>query len=300
MERAHGMNYSLKPLAQEAAWKNLLKLSGSIPQSTVFIGPSGVGKKRTAKAFFQWINCEDRTVDSPCGVCSQCRKISENRHADLIEIAPEKDQILVDDLREMKKTLFFPPIEGKMRFILIDQAHKLNAASANSILKILEEPPAHTRFFLITHERGLLLPTIVSRSQFVHFSPLDEATLKTLLAQMEIEIPAHLFSVALDLLAGGLERASLFTDEKVISFLETALKANSDAISGMEGWQLEIFLDLLITREHKAALAAVAEPALANTHSQNAWQAVQLQKRLSRNANKKLIALATSNLAKEL
>lgn len=325
------MSHSLKPIAQDQAWQHLTRLADALPQGLILIGPSGVGKRRAVKALFQFIHCQKKTGGDtgeislfgapaaaepavadpealPCGECASCRKIAEGNHADLLEIGPKGDNIAVDDLREMKKTLYFAPMDGKYRFVIIDEAHKLNAASANTLLKTLEEPPAHTRFFLITHERGLLLPTIVSRCQFVHFAPLDRASLETLLARTGLELPKSLMPLCLDLLAGGLSRAALLADEKTLAFLEQAQSALSsgarrwdqiveiaDAI-GAEEWKLELFLDLLVRLSHRNAVAA-KDHAAAYHHADLALAAAFLRRRLERHANKKLVALAAADLA---
>ena len=329
-------NLSLKPRAQDQAWQTLVAISKAPPQSLILIGPSGVGKRRSAKALFQLLHCSSQGAESvedtlfggpaepatdaaplsePCGTCVSCRKIAQGKHADLIEISPRGETIAVDDLREMKKMLFFAPLEGRFRFVIIDEAHRLNTSSANTLLKTLEEPPAHTRFILITHERGLLLPTIVSRSQFVHFSPLDETTLKELLGELHFEIPDRLMSVTLALLAGGLERAALLADEKTIAFIETVqrslasppnrweeivaladqLASTSGSPDGNNDWRLELLLDLLVLGGHRSALASrnVNE---ARHFANRALDAAYLRRRLERNANKKLVALAAAEL----
>lgn len=327
---------SLKPRAQQAAWEKLVTLSSALPQGLILVGPSGVGKRRAARALFQLLSCSARqggtTEDSgslfnapeptatadlasePCGQCVSCRKVAENRHADLIEISPKGETIPVDDLREMKKSLFFPPMEGNVRFVIIDEAHKLNASSANTLLKTLEEPPAHTRFFLITHERGLLLPTIISRCQFVHFAPLDEVTLRELMVERGIEIPEGLMKVCLSLLAGGLDRAMMLSNEKTLAFIESVQRtlvrpsgswdeitklADSLVAASAEGsddWRLELLLDLLVLAGHRTALLGRNLPE-SFTGAVRALEAAALRQRLGRYANKKLVALAAAELA---
>ena len=321
------MSQSLKPIAQNQAWQQLTKMSEALPQGVIVVGPTGVGKRRAVKALFQYINClaaggvsEDslfggsepvaaNETERPCGACVMCRKIAEDKHADYIEIVPQNQTIAVDDLREMKKTLYFAPIEGKIRFVVIDDAHKMNAASANNLLKTLEEPPAHTRFFLITHERGLLLPTIVSRCQFVHFAPLGREAIATLLEQMGLEIPQALLPLCLDLLGGGLSRATLLSDEKTLGFLENAERALSGVTTkrweqiveladslGSDEWKLELFLDMLVRLSHRNAVAS-HDNRQAHQHADLALAASHLRRRLDRYANKKLIALAAADLS---
>jgi DNA polymerase-3 subunit delta' len=242
-----------------------------------------------------------------------CRKIAEGNHADLIEILPKGENIPVDSLREMKKTLFFSPLEGRLRFVIIDEAHKLGAAAANTLLKTLEEPPAHTRFFLITHERGLLLPTIVSRCQFVHFAPLPRDTLAELLEAQGVQLPARLREACLDLMGGGLGRAELFSNESVLEFisamaaeLESPAQGWAQAVrladqlatpaSAGEDWKLELLLDLMVRRAHGLSSGARAPGARMVAASQG-LKAAYFRRRLTRYANRKLVALAAAELA---
>ncbi|MEW6056869.1 MAG: DNA polymerase III subunit delta' [Bdellovibrionota bacterium] len=299
---------NLKPLAQDAAWNTLARLAGAIPQGLILIGPAGVGKRRAVRALYQLIHCTKRSGDEPCGECVSCLKIAQNKHADFIEIAPQGETIIVDDLRDIKKSLFFAPMEGKWRFIVIDQAHKLNVSSANTLLKTLEEPPSHTRFFLITHERALLLPTIISRCQFVHFSPLDNETLTRLVTEMGLSVPNHLLSISMDLLNGGLEKASFLAQEATIAFLDEVLRELhskptrwEDVIRfadtlGSEEWKLPLFLDILIRHGHEWAVGSENREEAWRV-ANNSLKAAYLKRRLERHANKKLVALAASELS---
>ncbi len=293
------MNYSLMPISQNESWNQLLSLKNKIPQSLLCIGPSGVGKKRSIQALFQVINCLKLNKDEePCGTCVQCKKIYESNHSDIITITAKGEQILVDDLREMKKTTYFAPIESKVRFIIIDEAHRLNSNSANSILKLLEEPPAHTRFFLITHERNLILPTILSRSQFIYFAPLSNIAIKELLLKMELTIPPKYETIILELLSGGLSRAQWLLQDEQLAFIDkiTTLNRNPDLIASFseqvagDNDKIQLMIDYLLIQKHK------------NKENLNSNDWIKLndlfnyQIRLNRNANKKLISYLITEL----
>lgn len=163
-----------------------------LPNSLLFTGPEGVGKRQFALEIARTILCNERTDDNEaCGVCAQCRRIGEtnipavtdkNRddfktvfftnHRDVASVVPYKNFILVDAIRDLEKEANFRPFEARARFFIIDNAEKMNDNAANALLKTLEEPPATSYIFLITSRADSLLPTIRSRCQSLRFAPL--------------------------------------------------------------------------------------------------------------------------------
>ncbi len=290
-------HFSLTPYAQNEAWNQLLSMKNQLPQALLCIGPSGVGKRRSIRALFQAVNCQNTDAD-PCGKCSQCKKIAENNHVDFTVIQAQGEQILIDDLREMKKMLHFAPIDSKFRFILIDEAHRLNTSSANSLLKILEEPPSHTHFFLTTHERNLILPTILSRSQFLYFAPLSPDAIQLLLEKMDLVIPKKHEHLLFELLSGGLARAQWLLQEDTILFLESclALSESKDQIASFadkmasDEEKVQLMIDLFIIRSHQK-LGTLKSEGFKKIND-----AYWYQNRLHRNANKKLISYLVADL----
>ncbi len=317
-------NFNLKPLGQEHAWGQLqsLFLQNKLAGSFVFSGPKGIGKKTTALAFFQWVNCERKNhpenlqdvnatkYNEACGNCSPCIKTAKLCHLDLTIISPRGEQIVIEDLREMQKTMFFAPLDnGRFRLIVIDDAHKLNHTSANSLLKILEEPPHHTRFVLVTHEPGLLLPTIASRCQFLAFSPLSEENLSLVLKKLNIEFPQDIKEKCLNLLSGGVENACFLAQDDTIKFLRDLEKINlqswqavvsfADSLS-TQNWKMELFLDNILLQSYAQAKTSINDPRKAYKFSEIGMNASYLRDRLSHYANKKLIALACAKLGQNL
>ena len=143
----------------------------------LFAGPSGVGKRTTALALASALNCD---VDAApggegCGTCQVCTRIAEGLHPDVITLAREgAAQIVpIETVRaQVIAAVGLPPHEARERVFLIDEANSLQPAAANALLKTLEEPPARTRFVLMTVAPDQLLPTIRSRCQRVGFAPL--------------------------------------------------------------------------------------------------------------------------------
>lgn len=146
--------------------------SGRPGQTFLFVGASGIGKKLIATGFAQALLCEKNR--RACGRCGSCLRVASGHHEAMLTVAPEGPQIKIDQAREIINKLSFKSM-SENRVILIDEAQTLNPQAANSMLKILEEPPAGTFFFLMAPTQAGLLPTIRSRSRIVHFKPLSEA-----------------------------------------------------------------------------------------------------------------------------
>lgn len=164
--------------------------AGRVPGALLFSGEDGIGKKLFALELARALNCRNLQGVEGCGTCPVCTRISHfnypqsNDDDDLIPIvrtdygdvgmvvAPKR-VLRVDQMRQIETEANFRPFEGKARVFLIDDADKLNPASSNALLKILEEPPATSHIILITSRPAMLLPTILSRCQAVRFSPLS-------------------------------------------------------------------------------------------------------------------------------
>ena len=163
-------------LGQESAvaiLRNALR-NGRLAHAYLFLGPEGVGKRLTALTLAKAMNCKSppRVADA-CDQCPSCAKVDSSNHADVIVLEPEEEVLKIDQVREMQKRLHYRPLEGGRRACIIDSADSLNEAASNAMLKTLEEPPAETHLFLIASRPHKLLPTILSRCQWVKFKPLS-------------------------------------------------------------------------------------------------------------------------------
>ena len=136
----------------------------------LFVGPDGVGKKKTAINFAKAINCQDKK-NTPCGTCPSCKKIDSGAHPDVFLIEPggASFSIGIDRVRSVIAKTNLKPYEARKKVFIINDAHSMKAQAANAFLKTLEEPPADTVFILISRFGDLLLPTIVSRCHVVKF-----------------------------------------------------------------------------------------------------------------------------------
>lgn len=163
---------------------------GRIPGALLFVGEDGVGKKLFALELAKALNCREPKGVEACDYCSSCLRIlqstfpehtedRDNReklvwsnHPDLALARPYNRILRVPLMRDLEHEANFRPFEGRARFFLIEEAHRLNEASSNALLKTLEEPPATSHLVLITSRPAQLLPTIRSRCQMVRFAPL--------------------------------------------------------------------------------------------------------------------------------
>ena len=148
--------------------------------SFIFSGPEGIGKKLVAKLIAGELNCLEQT-NRPCGVCSGCLKIENETHPDLHIIQNAQAQIKIDDIRAILRQANLRPYEGKIKVFIIDNAHKLNVEAANSLLKVLEEPPKDVAIILVTHKPQNIIKTVLSRCKQIKFSPLVRSQLETVL-----------------------------------------------------------------------------------------------------------------------
>jgi len=163
-------------IAGNSRVKKVLQLSlkrGRVPNSVLFGGPEGVGKRQTALVLAKALNCLKKTEDA-CEECSSCRAINEGNFPDVIEIVAVGDIIKVDQMPIVKQLAYLKPMTGKRRVFIIDEAEKMNEESANSILKVLEEPPLFTHILLISDNPASLLQTVKSRCQTLNFSPVSK------------------------------------------------------------------------------------------------------------------------------
>jgi DNA polymerase-3 subunit delta' len=160
------LNYSLKSNATAHAY--------------LLVGPRHVGKGTLAINLAQALNCDGPEV--PCGECRSCQRIRDGKHADVTPIGLDsRTEIGIDDIRGLQRLANLPPYEGKCKVFIIDEAEYLSTEAANSLLKILEEPPPRITWLLLASEEKRVLPTIVSRCQRLELKPVPSERIQEVL-----------------------------------------------------------------------------------------------------------------------
>jgi DNA polymerase-3 subunit delta' len=232
----------------------------------IFEGPEGVGKATFAHEVVKAATCE--RDKKPCQLCSSCRRIQNFQYPDLWILLPDKPEglrermgegkvrpegfdpsreISIRQVRYLKGELSRPPFEGKRRFILVLNAENLSLPAQNAMLKILEEPPSHTTFFLISSFPERVLPTIRSRSRRIQFSPLPYKTFIKYPFETDIPLPL-LFRLSSGCIGGALELLSSEVWEVRRAFLQ-----------GIKEGRIELLLDTLYPFIDKKNISALVD-----------------------------------------
>ncbi|MBQ3195016.1 MAG: DNA polymerase III subunit delta' [Clostridia bacterium] len=154
---------------------------GIISHAYIIEGAAGLGKKAFALDMAQAVLCTgDR---KPCGSCSACRKCADGNHPDLHIFTPDGNSFKVDLVRDIRRGVTLTPGEGDRAVYILQDAHLMTAAAQNALLKVFEEPPLGTVFFLLTEKREALLPTVRSRGRTVRLSAAEDGQVYTYLKE---------------------------------------------------------------------------------------------------------------------
>lgn len=160
---------------------NQIKLD-KISHAYLFCGSRGTGKTSTAKIFAKAINCLSSKDGSPCLECETCKAL-DGTNIDVLEIDAASNNG-VDEIRDLREKVKYPPVVGKYKVYIIDEVHMLSTSAFNALLKTLEEPPAHTVFVLATTEVHKLPATILSRCLRFDFKLVSLEDLTSLLKKI--------------------------------------------------------------------------------------------------------------------
>jgi DNA polymerase III delta' subunit len=236
-----------------------------LPNSLLFAGPSGIGKKETAMVVAKALNCLKKSSDA-CEECVHCRAINNGNFPDVMVLSPAKDVLKIDQMRLLKDTAYLKPMAGKKRVFVVADAEKMNDEASNSLLKILEEPPPFSHIILVTPNPYRIIPTIKSRCQIFQFSPISKEEIQKVLVGKGIQPErAHVLSRQVD---GNLKQALELDWEDVQSkrndawHLFLALLKKEKASPLMKQWSASRSVDRVELGETFKVLASFSRDVL--------------------------------------
>jgi DNA polymerase-3 subunit delta' len=208
---------AFKDVAGNKGIQKILRLAlerGRVPNSLIFGGPEGSGRMATALTLAKALNCQALTADA-CDACASCRAIDAGAHPDVMVLTVEVQKVRVEQSELIRQMAYLRPMTGRARVFIVDDAKDMSPHAANSLLKVLEEPPSFSHIILLTDSPHLLLPTIRSRCRHLAFSPIGRAEIEQALLERDFS-PEQAGLLAL-LVDGNLDRARELEWEEVVA-----------------------------------------------------------------------------------
>ena len=200
---------------------NILKnqiINNKISHAYIFSGTRGTGKTSTAKIFAKAVNCLNPQDGSPCNECLNCRIIEEESTMDIVEMDAASNRG-VDDIRQIREQVIYPPTTLKYKVYIIDEAHMITKEGFNALLKMMEEPPKHLIFILATTEIDRIPDTILSRTQRFEFKSLGindiKAQIKEILKNEDISLDERAIEIIANVASGAMRDALSILDQVV-------------------------------------------------------------------------------------
>lgn len=230
----------------------------STSHAYLFCGTRGTGKTTTARILAKGLNCLSEG-EKPCGTCSVCHSIKDGVFLDVVEIDAASNNG-VDNIRELRESVKYPPAVGRKKVYIIDEVHMLSSGAFNALLKTLEEPPEYVVFILATTEPQKLPATILSRCMRLDFKRVPE---NVLISGMTEICEKRGIDVTVDALriiaanADGSVRDGLSILDQCISGGDTKINA-SDVLDFLGASGEETFIELTdMVRRRKTADALI-------------------------------------------
>ncbi|MBL7575741.1 DNA polymerase-3 subunit gamma/tau [Peptoniphilus asaccharolyticus DSM 20463] len=244
------------------ALKNQI-INNEFSHAYLFSGTRGTGKTSCAKILSRAINCENPIDGNPCNECEACKSILEDRVMDVVEMDAASNNG-VDDIRELKDKVIYPPQNLKYKVYIIDEVHMLSKGAFNALLKILEEPPKHLIFILATTEPEKIPTTILSRLQRYNFKRISENEIVYNLDRISKIENREVDPAVFELIANssdGAMRDSLSLLDQLFSFSDEKLTYERaiDILGGVSNKFLFNLSDAIIEKNLAKALSEMDE-----------------------------------------
>lgn len=232
--------------------------SGNIAHAYLFSGTRGTGKTSCAKIFARAINCLNLEEGSPCNECANCKMSLNEETMDIVEMDAASNR-RIDDIRQLRDVVVYPPANLKYRVYIIDEAHMITNEGFNALLKIMEEPPKHLVFILATTELEKIPATILSRCQRYEFRRIEITDIKNNIHAILEDLSIKMQDNAADLIAlkaDGSMRDALSSLDQVLSISkdEYRLKDVENVLGVAEQDDLIKILECLSERDYNKTL----------------------------------------------
>jgi DNA polymerase-3 subunit gamma/tau len=227
----------------------------------LFTGARGVGKTSTARIFAKALNCATGPTPTPCGECDICQSIASGDDVDVLEIDGASNRG-IDEIRQLRSNVNIRPSRSRFKIYIIDEVHMLTTQAFNALLKTLEEPPEHVKFFFCTTDPEKIPITVLSRCQRFDFAPVETNSILERLQFIVNSEGLQADTEALQLLArraAGSMRDSQSLLEQLLSFCTERISvADVHAMLGTaQSGRLSELASKLSARDAAGALAAV-------------------------------------------
>lgn len=207
-----------------------------VSHAYLFSGTRGTGKTSMAKILSRAVNCLHPVDGNPCNECEVCKSILNGTNLDVVEMDAASNNG-VDDIRELKEKVVYPPSQSKYKVYIIDEVHMLSKGAFNALLKVLEEPPEYLIFILATTEPERVPQTILSRTQrynFVRISiPKIIENLKDILQKENKQIDERVYTIIANAADGSMRDAVSLLDRLVASSPDYISYEDAISILGM-------------------------------------------------------------------
>lgn len=234
--------------------KNQIK-TGTTGHAYLFCGTRGTGKTSTARILAKGMNCLAEEGQRPCGACANCMSIKNGTFLDVMEIDAASNNG-VDNIRELRESVKYPPVAGCCKVYIIDEVHMLSTGAFNALLKTLEEPPENIMFILATTEVQKLPATILSRCLRLDFKRVSEKILRQGMRDICGKMEVKISDAALGLIAanadGSVRDALSLLDQCISSGEKAVTRDHVLDILGTAGEEVFIEMTDLVIRHQIA------------------------------------------------